>query len=210
MSIFDTVYNIHCKIGEKEGKVVRVTRTVRDFQNALLTLLEEYSFEHLTVDQICQEALLHRSSFYRYFRDKYDLLEQTLGTQINHLVDSSDSEDDLIKQLIYYVNDHKNVFRHLASESAHSSLYAEMMHILSQIMLERRREKSNDSVIQLLQQTDDPEMLAYVLSGALIGTFYWWQEKNYDVSIEHVIEFAKRTMQSLSIGRQLEQKRWNY
>ena len=31
---------------------MRVTRTVRDFQNALLTLLEEYSFEHLTVDQI--------------------------------------------------------------------------------------------------------------------------------------------------------------
>ena len=186
---------------------MRVTRTVRDFQNALLTLLEEHSFEHLTVDQICQEALLHRSSFYRYFRDKYDLLEQTLGTQINRLVDSSDSEDDLIKQLIYYVNDYKNVFRHLASESAHSSLYAEMMHILSQIMLERRCEKSNDSIIQLLQQTDDPEMLAYVLSGALIGTFYWWQEKNYDVSIEHVIEFAKRTMQSLSIGRQLEQKR---
>ena len=84
----------------------------------------------------------------------------------------------------------RTFFRHLASESAHSSLYAEMMHILSQIMLERRREKSNDSVIQLLQQTDDPEMLAYVLSGALIGTFYWWQEKNYDVSIEHVIEFA--------------------
>ena len=166
---------------------MRVTRTVRDFQNALLTLLEEYSFEHLTVDQICQEALLHRSSFYRYFRDKYDLLEQTLGTQINHLVDSSDSEDDLIKQLIYYVNDHKNVFRHLASESAHSSLYAEMMHILSQIMLERRREKSNDSVIQLLQQNDDPELLAYVLSGALIVTFYSWREETYDVPIEQEI-----------------------
>lgn len=193
------------KLTKGEGRVVRVTRTVRDFQNALLTLLEENSFEHLTVDQICQEALLHRSSFYRYFHDKYDLLEQTMGMQINRLVDSSDSEDDLIKQLIYYVDEHKNVFRHLASESAHSSLYAEMMHILSQIMLERRNEKSSDSVIKLLQQTDDPEMLAYVLSGALIGTFYWWQEKNYDVAIDHVVEFAKRTMQSLSVGRQLEQ-----
>lgn len=185
---------------------MRVTRTVRDFQNALLTLLEEHSFEHLTVDQICQEALLHRSSFYRYFRDKYDLLEQTLRTQINHLVDKSDSEDDLIKQLIYYVSEHKNIFRHLASESAHSSLYAEMMHILSQIMLERREEQSNDPVIKLLQETDDPEMLAYVLSGALIGTFYWWQNKNYDVSIDHVIAFAKRSMQSLSVSRHLEQQ----
>lgn len=183
---------------------MRVTRTVRDFQNALLTLLEDNSFEHLTVDQICQEALLHRSSFYRYFRDKYDLLEQTLSSQLNHLVDASDSEDDLVKQLIYYVNDHKSIFRHLASENAHSSLYAEMLHILSQIMLERRQEKSNDLVINLLQQTDDPEMLAYVLSGALIGTFYWWQDNNYDVPIDHVIAFAKRLMQSLSAGRELE------
>ena len=57
---------------------MRVTRTIRDFENALITLLEKNSFESLTVDQICKEALMHRSSFYRYFSDKYDLLEQTL------------------------------------------------------------------------------------------------------------------------------------
>ena len=78
---------------------MRVTRTVRDFENALLTLLEDHSFEHLTVEQICQEALLHRSSFYRYFRDKYDLLEQTLETQLNRF-DSNLSQDDVIKKLI--------------------------------------------------------------------------------------------------------------
>lgn len=184
---------------------MRVTRTVRDFENALLTLLEDHSFEHLTVEQICQEALLHRSSFYRYFRDKYDLLEQTLETQLNRF-DSSLSQDDVIKQLIMYVNDHKNIFRHLASENAHSSLYTEIMNILSRMMLERRHTQSNDPVIKLLQDADDPEMLAYVLSGALIGTFYWWQSNNYDVSIDHVIAFAKRSMQSLSAGQQLEQQ----
>ncbi len=55
---------------------MRVTRTIRDFENALITLLEKNSFESLTVDQICKEALMHRSSFYRYFSDKYDLLER--------------------------------------------------------------------------------------------------------------------------------------
>ncbi|MEY8441043.1 TetR/AcrR family transcriptional regulator [Lactobacillaceae bacterium 24-114] len=183
---------------------MRVTRTVRDFQNALLTLLESNSFERLTVDQICKEALLHRSSFYRYFRDKYDLLEQTLNAQLNQLIDKSDTEDDLIQQLIYYVGDHKNIFRHLASEDAHSSLYVEMMRIINQIMMERRQEKSDDLIIKLLQEADDPEMLAYGLSGALIGVFYWWQSKNYDVALDKVVEFAKRSIQSLSVGQQVE------
>ena len=79
---------------------MRVTRTVRDFQNALLTLLETNSFDHLTVDQICNEALLHRSSFYRYFNDKYDLLEQTMDAQISQIADSGESEEDVVKHFV--------------------------------------------------------------------------------------------------------------
>ena len=185
---------------------MRVTRTTRDFQNALLTLLEDHLFERLTVDQICREAMLHRSSFYRYFRDKYDLLEQTLNSQVGRVINNSDSEEDIINQLINYIAQHKNVFRHLASETAHSSLYSEMMHIISKILLERRHEKSNDTVIKLLQSADDPEMLAYILSGGIIGTFYWWQEQNYDVSIDQVVKFAEEALLSLSNGQKMMRK----
>ena len=41
---------------------------------ALLTLLHHEAVEKITVDQLCREADLHRSTFYRYFQDKYDLL----------------------------------------------------------------------------------------------------------------------------------------
>lgn len=177
---------------------MRVTRTIRDFENALLTLLEKNSFEHLTVDQICQEALLHRSSFYRYFSDKYDLLEQTLNAQINKLTENTDSEDDIIKQLLYYIDQHKEVIRHLAPNSARSSLYTEILNILSQILLERRSIKTNDPIVVALQKAENPEMLAYVLSGAIIGTFYWWQGNNYDVPIEEVVKFARSAARSLT------------
>ncbi len=113
---------------------MRVTRTIRDFENALITLLEKNSFESLTVDQICKEALMHRSSFYRYFSDKYDLLEQTLNAQINKLTENTDSEDDIIKQLLSYIDKNKDVIRHLAPNSARSSLYTEILNILSQVL----------------------------------------------------------------------------
>ena len=178
---------------------MRVTRTVRDFQNALLTLLEKNSFEHLTVDQICNEALLHRSSFYRYFSDKYDLLEQTLDAQISRIVDSGESEEDIIKQFVLYINDHKNLISHLASSNSHSSLYTEMLRIFSQVILDRcKRGHTNDVVIEAVQKSDNPEMMAYVFSGSIIGAFYWWQKNNYDVPIDEFIKFAKQSVLSMS------------
>ena len=177
---------------------MRVTRTIRDFENELITLLEKNSFESLTVDQICKEALMHRSSFYRYFSDKYDLLEQTLNAQINKLTENTDSEDDIIKQLLSYIDKNKDVIRHLAPNSARSSLYTEILNILSQVLLERRNLETNDPIVTALQKSDNPEMLAYVLSGAIIGTFYWWQGNNYDVPTEDVIKFARAATKSLT------------
>lgn len=177
---------------------MRVTRTVRDFQNALLVLLEKNSFDHLTVDQICQEALLHRSSFYRYFNDKYDLLEQTLKAQVVRIVGNGGSEDDIVKQIIIYIDQHRNVVRHLAASNSHSSLYSELLQILTQIFLERREHDSKDPIIQALRESDNPELLAYTLSGSILGGFQWWQSKNYDVPVEEVIDFVRETVHRLT------------
>ena len=141
---------------------------------------------------------MHRSSFYRYFSDKYDLLEQTLNAQINKLTENTDSEDDIIKQLLSYIDKNKDVIRHLAPNSARSSLYTEILNILSQVLLERRNLETNDPIVTALQKSDNPEMLAYVLSGAIIGTLYWWQGNNYDVPTEDVIKFAGAATKSLT------------
>ena len=33
------------------------------------------TFSHITINQICEKALVHRSTFYKHFEDKYDLLD---------------------------------------------------------------------------------------------------------------------------------------
>ena len=74
----------------------------------------------------------------------------------------------------------------------------EILNILSQVLLERRNLETNDPIVTALQKSDNPEMLAYVLSGAIIGTFYWWQGNNYDVPTEDVIKFARAATKSLT------------
>lgn len=54
---------------------LRVIKTKKALSSSLLQLLEQQLFQTITVNQICDNALVHRTTFYKHFYDKYDLLE---------------------------------------------------------------------------------------------------------------------------------------
>ncbi len=71
-----------CHIGDKERKVsqnssdLRVRRTQKLLREALIALIEERGFDALTVGEIAERAMVSRTAFYRYYQDKYDLVEK--------------------------------------------------------------------------------------------------------------------------------------
>ncbi|MYV16186.1 TetR/AcrR family transcriptional regulator [Furfurilactobacillus milii] len=54
---------------------LRVVKTVRLIDKTLLKLLKTESFEQVTIQQICLEAEIGRSTFYHHYVDKFALLE---------------------------------------------------------------------------------------------------------------------------------------
>lgn len=52
--------------------------TQKLLEDALGSLLEEKSFEEIRVMDICSKANIHRSTFYTYYNDKYELLKSKL------------------------------------------------------------------------------------------------------------------------------------
>lgn len=44
-------------------------------QQALILLLDSETFDHITVSKICQQATVNRSTFYSYYSNQYELLE---------------------------------------------------------------------------------------------------------------------------------------
>lgn len=61
---------------------LRSLRTKTHLSNALLTLINENTrtFEAITVNMICEKAMVHRTTFYKHFEDKYHLLTYCIGT----------------------------------------------------------------------------------------------------------------------------------
>lgn len=173
--------------------MAEITRTERDFQRALLNLLVDHSFLSLSVEQICQETMMHRSSFYRYFNDKYDLLKHTVNTKITALIDGSNTSEEAIHNVVDYLCSHKNIMRNLASSNSHSSLYSEMTNILSDIILNRYESGIDDMLVKVIGNFDNPETAAYMLGASIVGAFYWWRSQDYatpeDVILKHSNHF---------------------
>ncbi|WP_440857133.1 TetR/AcrR family transcriptional regulator [Staphylococcus shinii] len=53
---------------------LRVIKTKQALSRSFFQLLKEKKFSNITVRNICDFALVHRTTFYQHFLDKYDLL----------------------------------------------------------------------------------------------------------------------------------------
>ena len=58
----------------KKKEDMRLRRTYKLLTGALWSLLEEKSFDDIHVNEICEKAMVHRTTFYKHFEDKNHLL----------------------------------------------------------------------------------------------------------------------------------------
>jgi AcrR family transcriptional regulator len=64
----------------------RVSRTRRLLREALFALILEKGFDAVTIEEITQRADLGRTTFYLHYRDKEDLLMESIGELVEDLV----------------------------------------------------------------------------------------------------------------------------
>ncbi len=75
----------------QEIEDLRVRRTRKLLQQAFMELTVEKGFAALTVRDITERAMVNRSTFYRHYLDKYDLLERYMNDIYELIADNSPS-----------------------------------------------------------------------------------------------------------------------
>ncbi len=64
---------------------LRVLRTRKAIEQALITLLGKLPLEKITVQDICQEALVNKGTFYRHYHDKYEVASSLARRELARL-----------------------------------------------------------------------------------------------------------------------------
>lgn len=85
VNICDTVAHNPTQLKSSRSKDARALRSGLALQTALLALLEEKNFDHITVRDICAKAGVHYSTFFRHHPTKEALLDAIAKEEINEL-----------------------------------------------------------------------------------------------------------------------------
>lgn len=62
-------------VGKGDNMDQRIIKTKQKIVQTFIELLEEKTFDQITVLKICQKAKINRTTFYTHYHDKYSLLE---------------------------------------------------------------------------------------------------------------------------------------
>ncbi len=181
-------------MSHEEQTDLRIRRTHKYLQEAMIELIIEQGFDAITVGDIAERAMINRATFYRHYQDKYDLVAKIFEETTNQLVENmkpfhketSQSQignpPEIWTQFFEHIAEHARLYRALLGKNGSSWFAARMREHVSKLMLEIRRQM--EQPVGPRQQIDPAmpqELPVMQLSHVLIGTINWWleSEKSY-------------------------------
>lgn len=171
----------------------RVIKTLRQIDDALLTCLKSTSQQKLTVDQLCETALINRSTFYKYYLDKYDLIENYLERVLNDFkeqisgdfitasVPHIDDETYITSfgNLLTFINDHREQYQTIWRADIERNIYEEMTMLIHHAIYQQMLE----SVPNDKKKKAYCDYYAYLFSSNVMALVHWWFMNDSVISI---------------------------
>lgn len=104
------------------GTDARVRYTKKVIRDAFLSLLREKNVRQITVTELCALADINRATFYKHYRDVFDLLEQIEAEALEYLRDTArqvQGKDAMGRfvRLLERAREHHKEFAVIASEN---------------------------------------------------------------------------------------------
>ena len=157
---------------------LRVYKTYKALHDAFNDLLKYKSFEELTVNELCDTAMIRRATFYSHFADKYEYfnfylseLREEFASNISTHTDLSDPvsySKQMLKETFKFVRTHNRIVEHMKNSTLMSFLYQALQ---EQIALELQY----IFIFKYKQKlTPELELMIHFHAGGLINTVYWW------------------------------------
>lgn len=169
---------------------LRVRRTHKLLWEALMDLMNEQDFETISVKEVCDRAMVHRTTFYKHYEDKYDLLAR--GMQQTH--------EMLLAELELLGKDSSSYTRFFEHVATHERFYRVMLRGNGVGNFQTRLQNHfADSIAAEMQQLEKEgqtfsvplSLLAQFYAGALLSSLAWWFSHDLSASPEQMGNYVK-------------------
>lgn len=171
---------------EASKEDLRQRRTKKLLIEALLSLMEEQPFSEISVVDICQRAMVHRTTFYAHFEDKYALLRYAVARLYRAFEPTG--EDLLANPRSYFLSVFQNA---LSFVRAHSGLYRSAVSSGS-VDIQTLEDLVAEQLLSRFPADEaNPartEITAHFYAGGILAIVRWWLERGADLPEEALLQ----------------------
>ncbi|GEK29111.1 TetR/AcrR family transcriptional regulator [Furfurilactobacillus siliginis] len=159
-------------------------RTQLDILTALKILLQTHPFDQITIAMICEQALIHHSTFYRYFTDKYALLQAFIADAFSYSESDLSPATDFVTLISDRLLANWTVFENLTRYNHAHDIYYDLIQLFSRLFSQAAvaNPNSQEPIIKLILQSPHPDYATYGLAGSIVGTFIKWNDDPKPIS----------------------------
>lgn len=171
---------------------LRVRKTRAALYNALLKSMEEKPFEDIRVSDICNKALINRSTFYAHFEDKYDLLASCINdlkSSLNkklkkgrHISSTKEYYMELIKAFLDYIEEKKDAYLAIAKHNSNNIVTDIICDVIDSDISDKIKDYNNNTAIPT-------NILAKFYSGAVVTVAIYWMYHINSYTKEEMINY---------------------
>ncbi len=174
---------------------LRVRRTRKLLWDALMAELSERAFDEITVKSVCERAMVHRTTFYKHFEDKYALLEDGMRQMYDALM----ADGDHLPPSAYSVEHPPPYFIRLFEHAAqHPQFYRLMLcgegtgrfqKLVKDYIADAASAKMRELSAAHGHLTVPLAMHAQYVAGAAISLLAWWLENNMPLTPQQMAQY---------------------
>lgn len=164
----------------------KVLQTKRILAEQLMELLEHKSFKKITVNDICQSALISRSTFYLHFEDKYQLFRYCMEQERERLEAAIQEKEikDVILLTLDLLLEKKDFYRNTLAAETDQEMNDIFMTSFCRFFAARIEER---------QRAGHPVNKSVSIAGAfyaggVTAANVQWIKNNFDISKEEMAD----------------------
>jgi len=152
---------------------------------AIHSLSKKHPFDDITVEMILREADVSRGTFYKYYRDKYDLANSYYSDYVSsHILTKYNglNWEDCLKEMLLFIKQNQDYFKIMISNCR-----TDFLSFISSFGLKRyQRVYMHNLGISQLSQDQIYELEFY--NAGCVRIFSLWIENGCNIPIENLVK----------------------
>ena len=177
---------------------LRIRKTYLSLHNAFMSLLEEKRFEDVTVNELCDRAMIRRTTFYKHFADKYEYFSfyirevaDTFQDQLAPDVMTGETNAYLMhmfRELVRFIKKHER----LVDNIRNSTMFPVLLSILlEQISLDIAQVLRRSDLAKEMDKKELDEIAAFY-AGGVTNTLFQHVKQNTPIDEDPCIRVLSR------------------